>query len=265
MATPTTAQASALEPKTKLSGKVLKTTLAGALVDVGQEIPGVIHISQLQKEPVNKVEDVVREGQLVDVWVRRVKKDRIELTMIEPLGLEWREILPDMIVKGKVVRLESYGAFVDIGAERPGLVHVSELTRGYVKTPGEVVKEGDEVEAKVLDVDRRKRQIRLSMKALIPEPVEEERPQREERKPRSAAGPSPKRGKGKKQEETFEPVAEASSEPELTAMQIAWVQAQERAKSRNQQQKAKRAAKTSSKESEEIFSRTLEKRLPTGG
>jgi hypothetical protein len=48
-------------------------------------------------------------------------------------------------------------------------------------------------------------------------------------------------------------------------MQIAWVQAQERAKSRNQQQKAKRAAKTSSKESEEIFSRTLEKRLPTGG
>src|SRR5512143_4168701 len=164
-----------LEPKTKLSGKVLKTTLAGALVDVGQSIPGVIHISQLSTDPVNKVEDIVKEGQTVEVWVRRVKKDRIELTMIEPLGLEWREILPDMIVKGKVVRLETYGAFVDIGAERPGLVHVSELTRGYVKTPHEVVKEGDEVEAKVLDVDRRKRQIRLSMKALIPETVEEEK------------------------------------------------------------------------------------------
>jgi len=263
MATINTAPLNALEPKTKLTGKVVKTTLAGALVDVGLEIPGVIHISQLQKDPVNKVEDVVKEGQTVEVWVRRVKKDRIELTMIEPLGLEWREIQPDMIVKGKVVRLETYGAFVDIGAERPGLVHVSELTRGYVKTPNEVVKEGDEVEAKVLDVDRRKRQIRLSMKALLPEPVEEEKPQREERKPRPAG---PKRSKGHgKPEEHFEIEPEASSEPEMTAMQIAWMQANERAKSRNQQQKAKRAAKPNSRESEEIFNRTLEKRLPTGG
>ncbi len=263
MATNDTAQVSAIEPKTKLSGKVIKTTLAGALVDVGQDIPGVIHISQIQKDPVNKVEDVLKEGQVVDVWVRRVKKDRLELTMIEPLGLEWREILPDMVVKGKVVRLESYGAFVDIGAERPGLVHVSELTRGYVKTPNEVVKEGDEVEAKVLDVDRRKRQIRLSMKALMPEPVEEERPQREERKPRAASGKGKSRNKQEEVNEMVEP--EASNEPEQTAMQIAWVQAQERAKSRNQQQKAKRATKTSSPENEEIFNRTLEKRLPTGG
>ena len=53
-----TAQVSALEPKTKLTGKVVKTTLAGVLVDIGQELPGVIHISQLQKEQVNKPEDV---------------------------------------------------------------------------------------------------------------------------------------------------------------------------------------------------------------
>jgi predicted RNA-binding protein with RPS1 domain len=185
--------------------------------------------------------------------------------MIEPMGLEWREIQPDMIVKGKIVRLETYGVFVDIGAERPGLVHVSELTRGYVKTPNEVVKEGDEVEAKVLDVDRRKRQIRLSMKALLPEPVEEEKPQREERKPRSS-NPGVKRGgKSHKQEEPVVLEVETNAEPELTAMQIAWVQAQERAKSRRQQQKVKRAAKSSSQESEDIFSRTLEKRLPTGG
>ena len=139
MTTPDSAPAVALEPKTKLSGKVLKTTLAGALVDIGQSLPGVIHISQLQTEAVNKVEDVVKEGQAVDVWVRRVKKDRIELTMIEPLAYEWKEIQPDLIVKGKVVRLETYGAFVDFGAERPGLIHVSELTHGYVKTASEVL------------------------------------------------------------------------------------------------------------------------------
>ena len=61
MTTPDIAPVMALEPKTKLSGKTLKTTLAGALVDVGQNIPGVIHISQLSNDAVNKVEDVVKE------------------------------------------------------------------------------------------------------------------------------------------------------------------------------------------------------------
>ena len=156
----------ALEPKAQLTGKIVKTTLAGALVDVGRPLPGVLHISQLQKDPVNKVEDVVKEGQSVVVWVRKVRKDRIELTMIRPLQYEWKELQPDMVVKGKVVRLETYGAFVDIGAERPGMIHISELARGYVKTAHDVVKEGDEVEAKVLTVDYKKRQIRLSLKAL---------------------------------------------------------------------------------------------------
>src|ERR671923_1410061 len=222
MATPDIAPVMALEPKTKLSGKILKTTLAGALVDVGQSIPGVIHISQLSTEPVNKVEDVVKEGQTVDVWVRRVKKDRIELTMVEPLALEWKEIEPDMIVKGKVVRLESYGAFVDIGAERPGMVHVSELAHGYVKTPGEIVKEGDEVEAKVLDVNRKKKQIKLSMKALEPE-VEEFKPAKKEKENKKG------NKRGPKKEIAEMPPQEEDKEPELTAMQIAWQEALHRA------------------------------------
>ncbi len=254
MTTPDSAPAVALEPKTKLSGKILKTTLAGALVDIGQSLPGVIHISQLQTEAVNKVEDVVKEGQSVDVWVRRVKKDRIELTMIEPLAYEWKEIQPDLIVKGKVVRLETYGAFVDFGAERPGLINVSELTHGYVKTASEVLKEGEEIEAKVLDVDRRKRQIRLSMKALQAEVMEEAKPEREERK----AG----KRKGKKEEETYEMEAEASNEPQFTAMQIAWAQALEKS---NGKKVRRKSYKSTSEEQEKMFNSTLEKRLPTGG
>ena len=244
-----------LEPKTKLSGKVLKTTLAGALVDVGQSIPGVIHISQLSTEPVNKVEDVVKEGQTVDVWVRRVKKDRIELTMVQPLALEWKEIEPDMVVKGKVVRLEAYGAFVDIGAERPGMVHVSELAHGYVKTPGEIVKEGDEVEAKVLDVNRKKKQIKLSMKALEPE-IEEFKPAKEEKKK------SGKRGPRKEMDEAVE--QEEQKEPELTAMQIAWQEALNKANA-DKGFKVKRAKSGVSQEQEDLLDRTLKKRLPTGG
>ncbi|HEY2980973.1 MAG TPA: S1 RNA-binding domain-containing protein [Anaerolineales bacterium] len=258
MQTQDTAPVSALEPKAKVSGKIIKTTLAGALVDIGQPLPGVIHISQLSKDPINKVEDVVQEGKTIEAWVRRVHKDRVELTMIEPVGMEWREIKPDMIVKGKVVRLEAYGAFVDFGAERPGLVHVSELTRGYVKTPNEIVKEGDEVEAKVLEVDRRKRQIRLSMKALLPEIVEEQKPEREERKPRGARKP-------RQEEVETESAPQEPSEPDLTGMQIAWMQAQERANEETKHQKSRRTKREISQENEEIFNRTLEKRLPTGG
>jgi len=255
MTTPDIALTTTLEPKTKLSGKVLKTTLAGALVEVGQNIPGVIHISQLSKDPVNKVEDVVKEGQTVDVWVRRVKKDRIELTMIEPLALEWKEIEPDMIVKGKVVRLEAYGAFVDIGAERPGMVHVSELAHGYVKTPNEIVKEGDEVEAKVLDVNRKKKQIKLSMKALEPE-IEEFKPAKKETKKTNKRGPK---------KETVEVAPqEEEKEPEMTAMQIAWQEALHKAKAEKAYQ-VKRAKSKVSREQEDLLERTMKKRLPTGG
>ena len=224
-------------------------------MDIGQALPGVIHISQLREEPVNKVEDVVKEGQTIDVWVRRVKKDRIELTMIQPLALEWKEIQPDMIVKGKVVRLETYGAFVDIGAERPGMVHVSELAHGFVKTPGEVVKEGDEVEAKVIDIDRKKKQIKLSMKALEPE-IKEFKPAKKENKKGGRRNPKKEMIEVEKHEEP--------KEPELTGMQIAWQDALNRADS-GKNFKIKRAKTGISQEQEELLNRTLQKRLPTGG
>lgn len=253
MTTPELAPAVALEPKTKLSGKILKTTLAGALVDIGQSLPGVIHISQLSENAVNKVEDVVKEGQTVDVWVRRVRKDRVELTMIQPLALEWKEIEPDMVVKGKVVRLETYGAFVEIGAERPGMIHVSELAHGYVKTPSEIVKEGDEIEAKVIDVDRKKKQIKLSMKALEPE-IEEFKPAKKENK---------KGGKHAKKEMEEAGPAEPK-EPELTAFQIAWQQAMEKSEE-GKDIKFRKMKAGVNREQDEILNRTLEKRLPTGG
>lgn len=251
-----TAQESAIALKTHFLGKITKTTLAGAIVDIGQNVPGVVHISQLRAEPVNRVEDVVQPGQMVDVWVRRVRDDRIELTMIEPLALEWREIKPEMIVKGKVARLESYGAFVDIGAERPGLVHVSEIAYGYVKTPGEILHEGDEVEAKVLEVNRRKKQIRLSIKATQPKP--------EEILTEVKAEPKKRRGKKGKSAKKEAVAAEAqASTPEPTVMEIAWQEAMQRAESKNAAKNKKNKVATS-REQEDILSRTLENRLPTG-
>jgi small subunit ribosomal protein S1 len=246
MATP--ANLEELKRKTHFTGKVVKTSLAGAIVDIGMDTPGVVHISQLTKEPVNRVEDVVQVGQTVDVWVRRVyaRKGRVELTMIEPLELEWREIKKDMVVKGKVSRLEKFGVFVDIGAERPGLVHVSELTHDYIRNPGDVVKEGDEVEVMVLGVNRQKKQIKLSMKALEEKPV----------KVAKTVLEKPKEGKvpGEPEKEKEEPVP--------TAMEMALREAMERVKTTEKAPESKAKRKGASQdELEKILTRTLKQKV----
>jgi small subunit ribosomal protein S1 len=246
-----------IKRKQHFTGTVVKTTLAGAVIDIGLDTPGVVHISQLQTEPVNRVEDVIQPGQQVDVWVYRVvpKKKRIELTMIRPLDLEWREIEPDMVLKGKVTRLEKFGAFVDIGAERPGLVHISEMAHDYIKSPGDFVKEGDEVEVKVLSVDRKKKQIKLSMKALQEPPVKEvrEAPARESRGGRSS-------------ESVVHQVdmEEDKEEAVPTAMEIALREAMERSRDqRGDKGKGKPKTKGTPDELERILSRTLQQKVKT--
>jgi small subunit ribosomal protein S1 len=234
-----------IKRKTHYTGTVIKTTLAGAIVDIGLDVPGVVHISQLQSEPVNRVEDVVQVGQIVDVWVRRVfaKKKRIELTMIKPLGLEWREINKDMVITGKVTRLEKFGVFVDIGAERPGLVHISEMTQGYIKSPSDLVKEGDEIEVKVLEVNRKKKQIRLSMKALE-EPVVK-------------APKTPTQTKEQPKPAAEEPEEEAVP----TAMAMALKEAMERSRDSQPEPVDRKKGKTkSSDQFEDILERTLQNR-----
>lgn len=234
--------------KMKFTGTIVKTTLAGALVDIGLEMPGVIHISQLQKEPVNRVEDVVEVGQEVEVWVRRVepRRDRLELTMIEPLPLEWRELEKGMVVKGKITRIEKFGVFVEIGTERPGLVHISEITHEYIKDPKQEVQEGDEVEVKILEVNRRKKQIKLSMKALEDKPVFEEKPVSK-----------------KKQSKTSEPEEQEEEIP--TAMELALREAMGKTQSDVDESELERKTKSPGVDPEldQILSRTLEHKVKT--
>ena len=163
-----------LKPKMKLTGTVTRLELYGAFIDLGIGVNALIHISQLGKERVNRVADVLSVGDEVTVWVDKVdpQRDQVMVTMVEPLAVEWNELDKGQMYTGTVTRLENFGAFVDIGAEREGLVHISELSHEYVKQPGEVVKVGDEVEVQVLGYSKRKRRIDLSMKALMEKPEE---------------------------------------------------------------------------------------------
>lgn len=270
-------ETSDVKPKMHFTGTVVKTGLAGAIIDIGTGRPAVIHISQIVPEspeqPIKRVEDVLKVGQQVDVWVKRSKDDRVELTMIKPLDMEWRDIKKGMTVKGTVVRLEKFGAFVEIGAERPGLIHISEMAHGYVRQPSDVVNEGDEVEAQVIDVNRKKKQIKLSIKALQPEPVKEEelprvytepaRRDRDKDKDKTVRRKKPRTTRPRELEGNVdELLASMNNEPvaqeaEPTAMEIAMREAMERAKARKQEDKGRRN-KGVSQEQENILNRTLE-------
>ncbi|MBA3075215.1 MAG: S1 RNA-binding domain-containing protein [Anaerolineae bacterium] len=268
-----------IEPKMQFSGKVIKTRLAGAVIDIGVGKPAVLHISQVvapEGVQIKRIEDVLKEGEMIDVWVKKVARkddeERIELTMMRPLDLEWREIKIGTTVKGNVVRLEKFGAFVEIGAERPGLVHISEMAHGYVKVPGDVVKEGDEIEAQVIEVNRRKKQIKLSMKALqqAPEVVEEKpKPTAKQNPARFAADPNrekkPARKPRRRTEEDNTALLNSfneTNEPEPTVMEMAMKAAMEKAKDRKKKQDSHKD-KAGIKEQEDILSRTLENKLET--
>jgi small subunit ribosomal protein S1 len=161
-----------LKPKMQLKGTVNRLELYGAFIDLGIGPNALIHISQLGKEHVNRVADVLNVGDEVTVWVDKVdpQREQIMVSMIPPLDVEWGELDKGQVYTGSVKRLENFGAFIDIGAEREGLVHISELSHNYVKHPSEVLTVGDEVQVQVLGFSKRKRRIDLSIKNLLEKP-----------------------------------------------------------------------------------------------
>jgi ribosomal protein S1 len=164
-----------LKRKMKLTGTVTRLELYGAFIDIGVGVDALIHISQLGKEHVNRVSDVLSVGDEVTVWVDKVdpERDQVMVSMIEPLDVDWNDLKKGQVYTGTVTRLENFGAFVDIGAEREGLVHISELSHDFVNHPKEVANVGDEVQVQVLGFSKRKRRIDLSMKALEEKPEQE--------------------------------------------------------------------------------------------
>jgi small subunit ribosomal protein S1 len=159
---------SELKAGTETTGRVVGIAKFGAFVDIGAETDGLVHISELSEKRVNKVSDVVSVGQQVDVWIKDVdtRQERISLSMKSKPKYRLKDLQTDMVVQGVVTGIRDYGAFVDIGAETEGLVHVSEMAEGYVNKPSELVSVGEEIEVRVKDVNRKRRRISLTMKGV---------------------------------------------------------------------------------------------------
>lgn len=154
-----------------LHGTVQRITDFGAFVDIGG-VDGLVHISQLSHEHVDKASDVVTEGDEVQVKVLSIDRDneRISLSIKDTLPGPWTDI-SDKAAKGStqkgiVKRLVSFGAFVEILPGVEGLVHISQISHKHIATPQEVLKEGQSVEVKVLDVNEKEHRLSLSIKEL---------------------------------------------------------------------------------------------------
>jgi small subunit ribosomal protein S1 len=160
-----------IEPGQILEGTVQRITDFGAFVDIGG-IDGLVHISQLSHQHVEKTSDVVEQGQTVKVKVLSVDREneRISLSIKEALPGPWENITeklaPGSVVEGIVKRLVTFGAFVEVLPGVEGLVHISQISNRHIGTPNEVLKEGQKVKVKVLDVNTDEKRISLSMREV---------------------------------------------------------------------------------------------------
>ncbi len=159
-----------------LDGKVARLTNFGVFIDLGG-VDGLVHVSEISYERVGKPSDVLKVGEDVKVKVLAVdpEKDRISLSIKQTLPQPWDNIEEKVaegdVLDGKVKRLTSFGAFVEVFPGVEGLVHISQISHKHIATPNEVLTSGQDVKVKVLNVNGEDRRLALSIKALQEKPA----------------------------------------------------------------------------------------------
>lgn len=164
------------------TGTVKSLTSYGAFVDIGG-VDGMIHVSELSWKRIKNPAEVVSVGDTVEVYVKDFDAEtkKISLGYKKTEDNPW-EILKntynvDDVIKGKVVSLPAFGAFVTVIDGIDGLVHISQIANKRINKPSDVLKVGDEVEAKIVGIDYENKRVSLSMRALIEETEADEQAQ----------------------------------------------------------------------------------------
>ncbi len=179
-----------LAPGDVVEGQISNIVDFGAFVDL-DGMDGLIHISELSWSHVNHPSEVLEIGQTVKVKVLDIDRDRqrISLGLKQTQTDPWQQVLDSYgegdVVQGRVTKVVTFGAFVEILPGVEGLVHISELAQHHVENPREVVSQGDLVNAKIIEVDAERRRLSLSLKRIedgeptqpLPEGAEPLRPQ----------------------------------------------------------------------------------------
>ena len=171
----------AIQEGSVVTGKVARLTNFCAFIDLGG-VDGLVHISQISHEHVAKASDKLKVGEEVQAKVISVDPEngRVSLSIKDTLEGPWDNIeeraAVGSVLDGLVKRLTTFGAFVELFPGVEGLVHISQIAHQHIATPHEVLKEGQEVQVKVLEVHPEQQRISLSIKALqeAPKPEKEE-------------------------------------------------------------------------------------------
>lgn len=162
------------------TGKVKSLTSYGAFVDLGG-VDGMVHISELSWRRIKNPSEVVSVGDVIEVYVKSFdpEKRRVSLGYKKAEDNPWSIFLRDYsegdVVKAKIVSMTAYGAFANIIEGIDGLIHISQISHDRIGKPQDVLTVGQEVEAKITQIDTERKRISLSIKALTEpeEPVEE--------------------------------------------------------------------------------------------
>ena len=156
-----------------ITGKVRNMTNYGAFVEIENDIDGMIHVSDMSwTRKINNPNEVLKPGQEVEVVILEInpEQQRISLGLKQAENDPWSNISEQYkvgdIVKGSVTKITAFGAFVELSNKIDGLIHISQLSHDRVDKVKDVLKVGDEVEARVIKVDTDERRIGLSIKAV---------------------------------------------------------------------------------------------------
>ena len=157
----------------QLKGVVTRIQDFGAFVELGAGVEGLVHVSEISHQRIEKTSDALNEGQEVEVVVLGTKslgnrrKERISLSIKANEKNPWDEIRkkfqPGTVAKGAVESMEDFGAFIDLGDGASGMVHVSEIADRRIAHPREVLGIGQDVNVVVLEIDSKRQRLRLSI------------------------------------------------------------------------------------------------------
>ena len=159
-----------------VEGKVKNVTEFGAFIDLGG-VDGLLHISEMSWGRIESPKKVFKVGDTVKAFIKDIQGEKVALSMKFPDQNPWADAEEKFavgnIVTGKVARMTDFGAFVELVPGVDALLHVSQIAREHIEKPADVLKVGQEIEAKIVDFNLDDKKISLSVKALLA-PVEEE-------------------------------------------------------------------------------------------